>query len=101
MGDFFFQVKERVAIYAALHYGNQEGQQHGDIAGFQNLTTSEFFGPDKPVAKVLPTFVKPKGVLSAPRAEAARLQVAYTEATAVPLRDEDGEMSYRKMRKAT
>lgn len=106
LGDFFNVVKEEVAIYAALHYGRQEGLQYGDIASFEKFTLSEFFYPDPATAAVgnlttfrRPKFVKPKAVYSAMAAESERLQQTYREASAVPLRD--GEWKFRKLKRAT
>merc|ERR1712190_352688 len=105
MGNFFSTVYTQVASYASLHYNTQLGMQFGDIAGFTNLTLSEFFYPASPLRDVAvprsrqEPWVKPGVVYTPRRMEMERLMARDTEVSAEPL--QHGEWHWAKMKEAT
>lgn len=86
MQAFFDNVYDKVASYAALHYGNEINMQYGDLS-VANLTLREFFYPAETglrAAGKRPKWHFPGGVFSAPRLAMDRLTEMYGDAAAKP-----------------
>jgi len=103
LNEFFENVFDDVASYAALHYGHELNQQYGDLS-MGDLKVSEFFyGHSQSDIKLATPFespwVQPTQVFAAPRLAMDRHQLAYTEASARPTFH--GEEQWRLLLNAT
>jgi len=100
MQDFFTTVRRGVASYAALHYGQEENQQYGDLS-IAKLKTADFFYPAVSIAspRIRPVFKFPKSAFSAPRLEMDRFALIYSDAAAMPMYR--GKKQAAEMRKAS
>jgi legumain len=84
----FDNVFDKVASYAALHYGRELNMQYGDLS-IASLPTKEFFYPEDGdvtlrQASKPPKWHLPGGVYSAPRLSMDRLTHMYSDVAAKP-----------------
>jgi len=99
LNQFFQNVYEDVASYAALNYGHELNQQYGDLS-MGELTVGDFFYGDSQLAASFSVpFHTPDEVFSVPRLSMDRRQFGYNEESARPLFR--GVEGWRRMLKAT
>jgi len=94
--EFFETVRDNVASYASLHYGNEINMQYGDKS-LTNMKLSDFFyGNAKVLAQNRPAWKTPKDAFSAPRLAMDRVTHMYSDASAQPTYK--GKSHWRKMK---
>lgn len=89
LNQLFENVFDGVASFAALHYGSEKDQQHGDLS-MGELAVGEFFYGDSQsdiqlATPLLPQWHHPAAVFAAPHLAMNRRQLGYSDASAQPL----------------